>query len=304
MNTLGDFDAGITIYGKFASYKPSTGGTFTLAGSPALSVYKDNSTTQSTSGVSITADFDSVTGLNHFTIDLSSDGTFYSAGSFFSVVITTGTIDGVSVTGAVVATFTIRRNSALKPATAGRTVVVDAAGLVDSTTVKIGPTGAATAQTARDVSASVLLSSGTGAGQLDITSGVASVNVTKIAGTSQTGRDIGASVLLSPGTGTGQVSLSSGRVKVQSNTVINTGISGFPFLMLDAAGVPRTGLTVTGFRSIDGAAFSSCANAATEMTNGWYKIDLAGSDVNGAVIAFRMTATGAQDRCFTVVMNP
>ena len=36
MNTLGDFDAGITIYGKFASYKPSTGGTFTLAGSPAL----------------------------------------------------------------------------------------------------------------------------------------------------------------------------------------------------------------------------------------------------------------------------
>jgi hypothetical protein len=38
------------------------------------------------------------------------------------------------------------------------------------------------------------------------------VNATQIGGTSQTGRDIGASVLLSSGTGTGQVSLSSGTV--------------------------------------------------------------------------------------------
>lgn len=38
------------------------------------------------------------------------------------------------------------------------------------------------------------------------------VNATYLGGTAQTGRDIGASVLLSSGTGTGQVSLSSGRV--------------------------------------------------------------------------------------------
>lgn len=38
------------------------------------------------------------------------------------------------------------------------------------------------------------------------------VDVIKIAGTTQTARDIGASVLLSPGTGTGQISLSSGAV--------------------------------------------------------------------------------------------
>ena len=38
------------------------------------------------------------------------------------------------------------------------------------------------------------------------------VNTTKIGGTSQTARDIGASVLLSNGTGTGQISLSSGLV--------------------------------------------------------------------------------------------
>ncbi len=43
------------------------------------------------------------------------------------------------------------------------------------------------------------------------------VNVTKVGGTNQTARDLGASVLLSPGTGTGQVSLSSGQVTVSSN---------------------------------------------------------------------------------------
>lgn len=182
----GDFDPSAVIYGKFTTYRPSSGAAYTLAGSPALSVYKDNSTTQSTSGVTLTADFDSVTGLNHFAIDTSSDGTFYSVGSFFDLVITTGTVDGVSVVGSVVASFTIRKDSSLKPATAGRTLVVDASGLADANTVKIGPTGSGTAQTARDVGASVLLSAGTGAGQLDFTSGVVKANTTQFAGSAVT----------------------------------------------------------------------------------------------------------------------
>jgi hypothetical protein len=128
MATLGDFDASTVVYGKFTTYRPSTGAAFTLAGTPALSVYKDNSTTQSTTGVTLTADFDTVTGLNHFAIDTSADGTFYSAGSFFDIVITTGTVDGVSVVGAVVASFTIRKTAALKPTTAGRALDVSATG--------------------------------------------------------------------------------------------------------------------------------------------------------------------------------
>lgn len=148
---LGDFDAGATLYHKFTTFNPSTGAPFTLAGTPAISVYKDSSTTQSTSGVTLTADFDSVTGLNHVAVDLSSDGTFYAAGSFFDIVITTGTVNSVSAVGVVVERFTIRKNSALKPATAGRTLVVDAAGLGDANAVKVGPTGAGTAQTARDL---------------------------------------------------------------------------------------------------------------------------------------------------------
>lgn len=151
MAHLGDFDLSTVVYGKFTTYRPSTGAAFTLGGTPALSVYKDNSVTQSTTGVTLTADFDTVTGLNHFAIDTSADGTFYSSGSFFDIVITTGTVDSVSVVGSVVGSFTLRKNSALKPATAGRTVVVDASGLVDANTVKVGPTGSGTAQTAGDI---------------------------------------------------------------------------------------------------------------------------------------------------------
>lgn len=128
MKHLGDYDASTVIYGKFTTFRPSTGAAYTLGGTPALSVYKDNSTTQSTTGVTLTADFDSVTGLNHFAIDTSADGTFYAAGSFFDIVITTGTVDSVSVVGTVVASFTIRKNSCLKPTTAGRALDVSAGG--------------------------------------------------------------------------------------------------------------------------------------------------------------------------------
>lgn len=68
------------------------------------------------------------------------------------------------------------------PATSGRSMVVDAAGLVDANVVKVGPTGAGTAQTARDIGASVLLSTGTGTGQLDFTSGVVKANATQLLG--------------------------------------------------------------------------------------------------------------------------
>ena len=126
--SLGDFDAGSVLYFKFTTFRPSTGAPFTLAGTPAISVYKDASTTQSTSGVTLTADFDSVTGLNHVAIDTSADGAFYAAGSFFDVVVTTGTVDSVSAVGVVVGRFTLRKTACLKPTTSGRTLDVSAGG--------------------------------------------------------------------------------------------------------------------------------------------------------------------------------
>lgn len=188
---IGDFAPGTTaICGQFTTYNPSTGAPATLAGTPALAVYKigdgTNSTTESTTGLTHAEDVDARTGLNRVCIDTSADGTFYSAGGQYSVVITTGTVNSVSVVGSEVKSFSLNKVAALRPATAGRTLVVDSAGLADANTVKIGPTGSGTAQTARDIGASVLLSSGTGTGQLSITSGVVNANAVQQAGTSLT----------------------------------------------------------------------------------------------------------------------
>ena len=124
MSGLGDFDPSTVVYGKFTTYRPSTGAPFTLGGTPALSVYKDNSTTQSTAGVTLTVDFDGLTGFNHFAINTAADGAFYSAGSFFDIVITTGTVDSVSTVGSVVGSFTIHEVSSLRPTTVNRTLDV------------------------------------------------------------------------------------------------------------------------------------------------------------------------------------
>ena len=133
MKHLGDFAVGTTIYGKFTTVAASTGAPTQLAGSPVLSVYKDDSTTQlvgsgSPTFMSLTVDFDSVTGLNHFTIDTSVEPGFFTSGSFFEIVITTGTVGGTSVVGYCVASFTLEKTAALRPTVAGRTLDVSSGG--------------------------------------------------------------------------------------------------------------------------------------------------------------------------------
>lgn len=104
---LGDFNAGDVIDFKFTTFRPSTGAPFTLAGSPVVSVYKDNSTTQSTTGVTLSVDFDAVTGLHNVRITTASDASFYANGGEFECVITTGTVDSVSVVGSCIGRFTL-----------------------------------------------------------------------------------------------------------------------------------------------------------------------------------------------------
>lgn len=157
MSYVGDYAAGDTIDFMFTTRRFSSGAPFALAGTPAISIYKGNSTTQSTSGVTLTVDFDTVTGLNHVRIDTTADGTFYADGAQFSAVITAGTVDSVSVVGEVVGRFTLRAQASLYPTTAGRKLDVSAggeAGLdwanVGSPTTVVGLTGT-TVKTATDV---------------------------------------------------------------------------------------------------------------------------------------------------------
>src|SRR5215468_6716911 len=107
MSYLGDFVVSQIVDLKFTTVNTS-GVPTTLSGSPAISVYKANNTTESTAGVTLTVDFDSRTGLNHVRIDTSADTTFYAIDNDYQVVITTGTVSGSSVVGYVVGEFSIK----------------------------------------------------------------------------------------------------------------------------------------------------------------------------------------------------
>lgn len=193
MAGLGDIPLGNTLNFKFATVQ-TTGAPFTLAGSPVISAYPDNSTTQLTAGITLSVDFDGVTGLNNVAI-VATTGNGYLTATDYDAIITTGTVNSVSVVGYPVGAFSIEHRSAgLRPATAGRTVVVDANGLIDANTVKLGPSGSGTAQTARDIGLLVLanvtqwlstavatpdtvgypkvtIKDGTGTGEIDTTAG-------------------------------------------------------------------------------------------------------------------------------------
>lgn len=103
-----------------------------------------------------------------------------------------------------------------------------------------------------------------------------------------------------------QTSVDAVQADLPQRITKNTALSGFAFFVKDSSDhvSGKTGLTVTAARSLDGAAFASCANAVSEIGNGWYKIDLAAADLNGNVVALYFTASGADPVAVTVVTEP
>lgn len=134
------------------------------------------------------------------------------------------------------------------------------------------------------------------------------VNVTYWSGSAVASPDTAGhpKVTVKSGTGAGEISLSSGRVALQAGIRKNQALANFPFLMTDSTNHnPATGLTVSGTRSIDGAAFGAGTIAnMTEIGNGVYQCDLGAGDLNGDTIALRFTASGADDLVITLVTEP
>lgn len=130
MAYIGDFRLGDTLDFHFTTRQIS-GAPATLASSPVLSCYVGNSTTEITAGITLDVDFDSRTGLNHVRI-VASSGNGYATASNYSVVITTGTVNSVSVVGEVIGNFSIEARSAIMPVTAARPLLVDANGVADA----------------------------------------------------------------------------------------------------------------------------------------------------------------------------
>lgn len=152
---IGDFSKNDTITFMFTTFRPSTGAPFLLAGTPVVSVYKDSNLTQDTAGVTLTTNYDGVTGLNF--VSVSTSTAFYVDGSSYECVITTGTVDSVSVVGSCVGRFTMRDQAYLYPTTAGRTLDATATGQVivatnnDKTSYSLTTAPLTTAQTASAV---------------------------------------------------------------------------------------------------------------------------------------------------------
>jgi len=131
MKHLGNLVFGQIIDFKFPTHK-ADGTPITLAGTPVVKVYKGNATnTEVSTGVTLTVDFDGVTGLNHVRIDTSA-AAFYAVGNDYSVVITTGTVDGISVVSTVLATFSIE-NRFIEPDIAAIKLKTDLLGTAAAT---------------------------------------------------------------------------------------------------------------------------------------------------------------------------
>lgn len=101
---LGDIANDQPLNFKFYTHDES-GAPTTLSGSPAISIYKGSNTTETTTGITLTVDFDSVTGCNNVAI-VTTDA-FYETGNDYDIIITAGTVDSVSVVGYTLASFSI-----------------------------------------------------------------------------------------------------------------------------------------------------------------------------------------------------
>lgn len=177
---LGDVPANSTLYIPFATYGKTNGESITLTGLAVtdIEVYKNGSVTQRSSDAGFALldtdgiDFDGITGIHGFSIDLSdnTDAGFYAVGSFYWVVVSSVTIDSQTV-NFIAATFRIVAAEAI----AGKPKVdVD------------GWNGTAVATPDTAGYPKVTVKSGSGTGELDVTSGVVKSNLAQILGTALT----------------------------------------------------------------------------------------------------------------------
>ncbi|RWI60256.1 MAG: hypothetical protein EOQ93_03065 [Mesorhizobium sp.] len=181
--------------------------------------------------------------------------------------------------------------------TTGRTQLVDANGRVDVSAIQ------GTAQTARDIGASVLLSSGTGTGQVSLAAGVVASNTTQIAGAAvnTASAQLGVNVVNAGGT-----AWNSGAIT--ANTFAAGAITAAKFAAnaLDAVWSTTTrvltagtnivlakGTGVTGFNDLDapgvrGALGMASANLDAQLAT------LGSNDntINSNVLAVQATANG------------
>jgi len=77
----------------------------------------------------------------------------------------------------------------------------------------------------------------------------------------------------------------------------NVALSNLMFTMVLLNGkTPATGKTITPQISRDGGGFATCANAVSEVGEGWYKISLTQSEMNADIVALKFIETDCLQR--------
>lgn len=233
-----------------------SGAPSTLSSSPVISAYPSNSTTQLTAGITLDVDFDSVTGLNHVRI-VASGANGYATATDYSLVITTGTVNSVSVVGEVIGSFSIEHRSALMPATAARTLVVDASGLADANMVKNGPSGSGTAVAAGSIPNAVAGAAGgiqiagsnaaTTFASMTVTGNLTLGNISNAGTTTLTGAITGGATTLASLTSTG--TMTAGNISVGGTTTLTGAVTTGA---LTSASMTSTGTMSMGNVSVGG----------------------------------------------------
>lgn len=225
----GDIRLGDTIDIKFTTRQIS-GAPFTLAGSPVVSAYVGNGTTQITAGITLSVDFDGVTGLNNVRV-VASSGNGFATATNVQLVITTGTVNSVSVVGEVIGSFSIEARSAVMPTTAGRTLDVSAGGEAGLDWANIGSPTTAQNLSGTNIDVDQVVASVSGNVGGNVTGSVGTVNaiaanaITAAATASDFGTEIAAAVWDRVITGANHnITNSAGkRLREISNSIVTSG---------------------------------------------------------------------------------
>jgi hypothetical protein len=102
----GDYqDSNQTIYLYFGTV--GTDGVAETLTSGTVEIYEDGSATQITTAETLDNDFDSITGFHQLAVDLNDAG--FETGKTYTVILTGGTVDSVSVTGRIIGVFSVGR---------------------------------------------------------------------------------------------------------------------------------------------------------------------------------------------------
>ena len=172
----------------------------------------------------------------------------------------------------------------------------------------------------------VTIKSGTGTGELNLSSGVADADMVKVStdataannlesmldgtggvtlSTAVSGNITG-NLSGSVGSVTGAVGSVTAAVGITSNIKKNQALAKFPFILTDSSThLPVAGKTPTVTRSLDGAAFAAgnLANVA-ELSDGVYTVDFAAGDLNANVVILKATAAGCDTTLRDIITSP